>query len=421
MGSVFLAVILSVLLCACDRDIKENILSGDDAGYAQAVGIAAVDDNHYLLANYDHVAILDRAAGSIKRVVPDNPEFLNKFVPTSFAVDHESGRVFIANYTGNNAIVATIDIAASSMHFERLIGDEHTVSPEGIAVSGGLVAVANYDGNNVEFFDAHHDRAMCEIPVRYAHGVALLGGFAYATSLGDRSLIEIDPQTCKVVSKVGRRGWGPGRFLWPTSVAVWNNNAIAVSDAHTGMISVFDAETLGFIKEFGGNGPGQNELNMPYGLAVTGSSVFATSTFGYRIDRFDKLTGELVEGWAKEAQWGFLKNGNPYSLNREDRDAYADDQASVTIDGACYHPGYAELVSCNGGADLSLPALNGSYMYFIQIAHDDDRVLIFSPQCPFAILVDKGVWSARREITIGVDHWLIDGRVVGPSGPLQMN
>jgi hypothetical protein len=251
--------------------------------------------------------------------------------------------------------------------------------------------------------------------------VTFLAGFAYATSLGDHSLIKIDPKACAIVSKVGRGGWGPGRFLWPTSVAVWDKHAIAVSDAHTGLISIYNADTLEFIRDFGGNGPGQNGLNMLYGLAVVDRSVFVTSTFGNRIDRFDKATGEVVETWAKEEEWKTIEDGYPYSINREVRKAYVNKHAVLTINGSCYHPGYAALVSCDGGVGIKLPPLHGSYMYFIQFAEDGDRILIFSPQCPTALLVRKGDWLGKQEVNIGLDHWLIHGKAVGPSGPVQID
>jgi hypothetical protein len=422
---IYLAILASLMLCACRSEpVKFNVTSGDDAGFILPVAIVSLGGAEYLIANYDHVSILNTAIGSINRIIPDNIDYLNEFVPTSFAFDARSGRLLIANYTANNVIVATVDILHRSMHFDKLIGDEQTVSPEGVAISGDIVAVANYDGNSIQFFDQRRvqPNSICNVPVRQAHGVAFLGRYAYGTSLSDSTLIKIDPQTCSIVLKVGENGWGARQFLWPTSVAVWDDHSIVVSDAQTGLISVYDAETLGFVKSFGGNEPGQSALNMPYGLSVHGGDVFVTSTFGNGIARFKKASGAMVEKWGASENWAAIQDGSRYSLNSESRKGKVDTHTVVTIDGSCFHPGYAELVACDEDKNnIQMPEVSGSEMYFIQVAHNGDKMLIFSPQCSTALLITDGVWSSRREVDLGFDHWLVDGRVVGPQGDFRIS
>jgi hypothetical protein len=427
MGDVALRVLIVVAVAsgvaACSppwvsERAKAHLFSGNAANFETPVAIMNVGGNDYVLANYDDVALFDKSTGTITRINIDNPEFVKEFVPTSFAADPVRGELLIANYLANNVIVATLDKTNRKLHFDRLIGDENTVSPEGVAASGDLVAVANYGGDNVEFFDRGNanSAAICVISVRQAHGVAFLGDFAYATSLEDRRLVKIDPRTCAIAARIGESGWKPKQFLWPTQVAVWDNESIAVTDAHTGLISVYSAKTLDFIKSFGGNGPGRNELNMPYGLAVGGSDLFVTSTFGNRIVRFDKATGLPLDFWSQAPVWEALADGSPFTLIDEGRSGYIDTHTSIAVDGACFHPGYAELESCNGGRNIALPPMYDINMYFIQVAHEGDQTLIFSPQCPIALLVGAGGWAEKNMIYLGIDHWLIDGQAVGPDG-----
>ncbi len=418
---VVVALALAVAACAPARKpepVAEHLFSGDAASFENPGAITNVGGDDYVLANYLDVVLFDKSTGAINKIDVDNPEFVKKFVPTSFAVDPVRGKLLIANYLANNVIIASLDKTKRKLHFDRLIGDERTVSPEGVAISGDLIAVANYDGDNVQFFDqgSAKSAAVCTVAVRQAHGVVFLGGFAYATSLEDRRLVKIDPGACSISASIGESGGKAKQFLWPTQVAAWDNESVAVTDAHTGLISVYSAKTLDFIRSFGGNRPGQNELNMPYGIAVDSSGLFVTSTFGNRIMRFDKASGTPTESWSVAPVWETLVDGSPYTLNHEDWNGYVDARATITLDGVCYHPSYGELRSCKGGANIQLPPLAEISMYFIQVAHEGDHALIFSPQCPIALLIDAGEWAKRIPIYIGIDHWLIDGRAVGPDG-----
>ena len=392
--------------------------SGNATGFQKPVAIANVGGDDFVLANYSEVALFNTSTGTIDKIDVDNPEIVKEFVPTSLAIDRAHGKLLIANYLSNNVIVASLDIAKRRLRLERLIGDEHTISPEGVAISGDMVGVANYDGGNVQFFDQSKpdSAAVCTVPVPEARGVTFQGDLAYATSLQDRSLLKIDPKICAVLARVGATGWEPKQFLWPTQVASWDARSVAVTDAHTGLISVYDVKTLEFVKSFGGNGPGQNELNMPYALAVGASDLLVASTFGDRILRFDKATGRPTESWSLAPAWEKLADGSPYTLNHEGRDGYVDTHTTVTVDGACYHPGYDELQACSAGDNIELSASPDQEMYFLQVARFGDQTLIFSPHIPIAVLFGAGGWATRREVPIGIDHWLIDGRVVGPDG-----
>ncbi len=198
---VVIALASAVAACSPARKpepIAEHIFSGNTDGFETPVAITNVGGDDYVLADYIDVFLFEKSTGTINKVHFDNPESVKKFVPTSFAVDPVRGELLIANYLANNVIVASLDKTNRQLHFDRLIGDERTISPEGVAVSGDLVAVANYDGDNVQFFDQGkaNSAAFCTISVRQAHGVAFLGDFAYATSLQDDRLLKIDPRTC---------------------------------------------------------------------------------------------------------------------------------------------------------------------------------------------------------------------------------
>jgi hypothetical protein len=384
--------------------------------------MSRLDNDRYLIANYTDVFLFDRSSGALDELTVDmGHEFDSEFVPTAIAVREDGRRILIANYRGNSVLLAEVDAGKKTLTVRGRLGDKSTLSPEGVAASGDLIAVANDDGGSVQVFDASQpDAARCAAPLPMAHGILIMGGSIYASSLQERSIVKIDPSTCAVVARTGSSGWGPGQFLWPTGLSQWDEHRIAVSDAHTGLISVLDAESLRFLRSFGGNGPGQNGLNMPYGLDAGGRDVIVTSTFSSRLVAFDKDKGVVTESWALKPQWQYLANGSDEFIGRERRLGYIREDAAIEIDGKCYHPAYAELVACDGARSLTLSKVGVSYMYFVETAMTRGGVLVFSPQCPDGLLYARD-GSRPRIAHIGLDHWMIDQTVVGPDGPLDLD
>ena len=176
------------------------------------------------------------------------------------------------------------------------LGDNNTISPEGVVAFDGHVAVANYDGNNVQIF-SYTGTKLCEIPVFHAHGIAHTDGYLFATSLGDRQVLKIDTDECAIVSRTGSQGWARGQFMWPTGLGA-GNGKLVVSDAHTGMLSSLSADTFEIYEHWGGNGPGA--FNMPYAAEFDNEDVWIISTFNRTI--FQMRDRKVINAWAQEME-----------------------------------------------------------------------------------------------------------------------
>jgi len=390
------------------------------------VAITGVGGADYLIADYVHVFLFNAHSGSLKLLQIDMGGIISKFEPTAFAIDAENDRIFIANYHGNNILIGRLDKERNSLKIVGELGDANTVSPEGVVFNGSLLATANYDGSNVQVFEPSGEgwSTRCDIPVKQAHGIAFLGRYIYARSLWYRQVIRIDPESCAVVGRTGGRGWKRGQYLWPTFIAPWDDKSIAITDAHTGMISVVDARTLSVTRTFGGNGPGLDGLNMPYAISVEGENVLVTNTFGSRIVAFNKESGGMTDVWAAKPIWPGVAYEYRYSIAAERRNTYGTrNDISIKIGGECYHPGYAEMVKCEDRhQSISVGPFNGIYNYMIEAVRTEHGVFLFSSNSPWSLYYDSADDPEHpRQVLLGRDHWLVDGRVIGPDGAVDLD
>jgi DNA-binding beta-propeller fold protein YncE len=196
-----------------------------------------VDGEEVIAADYNGLILYTK--DGIKDVpVESNGFHLN---PAGIAFDQSTRELFIANYTANNILIGKRE-ATGEIKIVREIRDDRTISPEGIAYSNDLVAVANYNGNNVQIFSrsmASGERALCDMSVEAAHGITFAGEYVIATSLGEHKIIKIDPRSCSKVTEIEGFGWGDGQFLWPTGLVADELGRVWVSDAHTGYITIW--------------------------------------------------------------------------------------------------------------------------------------------------------------------------------------
>jgi DNA-binding beta-propeller fold protein YncE len=385
------------------------------------VSITAIGDSGFLVSDYRAVHLFDVRAARMTEITVERPAHLT-YRPTDTAFDPGTATVYIANYTGNDVLVGRLNRQRARIKVERRIKDGQTISPEGVAISGGMLAIANYDGNNVQVFDAdaaEGTAARCTIPVRLAHGITFAGPLLYATSLADRQILKIDPVACRIVAITGSEGWRRGQFLYPTSVARDDDKTIVVADAHTGMISQIDTASMSVTATWGGNGPGALAFNMPYGVERDENAYFVASTFGQTIFSFTDRSWSGAVAWTPSPRWlwrpsfeqGAMLHNQGYSLYTS--------SASVQIRGSCYHPGYAAMHRCDGRrADINIPSIEGAYVYFLQAARTRHGAFVFSPQNAIGLYFDDD-GRAPIQIRIGEDHWLSDGEVVGPNGRLD--
>jgi hypothetical protein len=388
---------------------------------SSAVSITATPEpDLYLIADYSHILLFDKHDGSITRMSIVGATRRN--VPAGLAYDSRRNRLFIANYLSNNILVAIVDLPAKTITVEEEFAADQVISPENVSTDPdtGEVAVADYDGNDVQIWaqEGAAWRRVCAIPLQQAHGIFLNRGEAFATGLANRELVKIDTSHCTISAQVGHTGWDPATygFLWPTAVGEWDANNIAVADAHTGKLSIFDKESLAHVQSFGGNGP--YLLNMPYGFTRARNGAFLIlSTFGRQIVEVNS-EGMIKRryGGRQSASWDdaeSLNRGNWARYRRLDKDA--------SFLGRCVQPSYMGFLECGGDAFFKLPEpsenhLSGSsYFFFPQLASTERGWVLVSPQDALVIHLRKADLQTAI-LPLDVDSWITPDGILTLTG-----
>jgi hypothetical protein len=243
-------------------------------------------------------------------------------------------------------------------------------------------------------------------------------GRAFATGLADRELVKIDTSRCAITARAGHAGWDPAThgFLWPTAVGEWDDDNIAVADAHTGKLSIFDKESLRFVQSFGGNG--LYLLNMPYGFTRTQDGDFLIlSPFGRQIVEVDRAAViQRRYGGRQTSAWSDLD-----SLNAGDWSGYRRLDKNASFLGHCVQPAYTRFIECDGETSFKLPApaeshLSGeSYFYFTQLAETASGWVLSSPQNAYVIYLRKSDLRAAT-LPLDVDSWITSEGVLTLTG-----
>ena len=100
----------------------------------------------------------------------------------------------------------------------------------------------------------------------------------------------------EVVNNIGSRGEEPGKFVWPSGIAVDSNKNVYVTDAWMNRVSVFtpDGELL---RTFGSSGDGRAQLKRPSGIAIDASDdVLVVDTLNHRVQRLT-TEGKYISEW----------------------------------------------------------------------------------------------------------------------------
>jgi ABC-type Fe3+ transport system permease subunit/sugar lactone lactonase YvrE len=84
----------------------------------------------------------------------------------------------------------------------------------------------------------------------------------------------------------GKKGTGPGEFIYPTDIAFTRSDEILVSEyGDNDRIQVFDHDGK-YLREFGHFGGGPGEFSRPQSLLVDGDYLYVTDACNHRIDVF---------------------------------------------------------------------------------------------------------------------------------------
>jgi DNA-binding beta-propeller fold protein YncE len=218
--------------------------------------------------------------------------------PYGVAVDG-SGRIAIAD-PGRHA-VHLYDPARGRTRRIEGEGSAKLVYPIAVAFAGRTLLVADPDAGAVRAFD--DDGKAVAVPAALPR---LVRPVALAVDAARGRLFVVDTAEHVVHAlplgpggeprRIGGRGGEPGRFNFPTHVAVDAEGRLAVCDAMNFRVQIFDAD-LNPVAAFGQLGDGMGDLARPKGIAVDREGVvFVMEGYFDVIQAFDgrgRLLGVL--------------------------------------------------------------------------------------------------------------------------------
>jgi sugar lactone lactonase YvrE len=150
------------------------------------------------------------------------------------------------------------------------------------------------------------------------------------------------------LGKPGVAGDGPDTFNEPNAVLVAPNGTIFVTDGHTAdkgnaRVIKFDAQGK-FIKQWGEQGAGQGQLEVPHALAMDSKGrLFVGDRWNDRIQIYDQ-DGKLLDSWTQF--------GRPSGLFIDRNDVlYSADSESRVPEGYGHHPGWKRGIRIGSAKD----------------------------------------------------------------------
>jgi hypothetical protein len=266
----------------------------------QVQSIVQVDANEYLMCDYFDVFRLARdAAGGFTVTTLTRPP---ASVWSPAGLYYRDGLLYIADNLGHDVLV--VRESGNDLVLVRRVARQNgpaMKTPRNlVAETDGSVVVTDYGGDSLLRFNGDGSLAW-SVPMPGAGGVAESGGFIYATSTSNHTVIKLNP-TGKVVAVNGAYGWSPGRFVFPIGLASAGGQII-VTDAVTGRVTLLD-QNLHSRERVGGNGPGDDALDYPYATLPTASGYMIADTYKARLvitNRAFTIQEQIVFGRAVPA------------------------------------------------------------------------------------------------------------------------
>ncbi len=284
------------------------------------VSIAHYKEKQFFICNYWKLFLLDLSNATVVEIPAAEVRVWN---PTTVQYSSKSNLIYLANYGGRNLLI--LRYADNKLDLIDEIRHPLMTSPETLAVSEDeqVIAAADFDGSLFVFNRAgellwHVD----QLPG--AHGLAIYQNKIYVTSLGKRELRVYDLNG-HLLQAIKSQGWDGYDFMWPTGLLV-DENGVYVTDAHQGRVCLLEPQFLKPIQSFGGNGPGKDLFNMPYGFCKWNNDLVVTDTYKQRLLVFNKegichtVIGKNIQGMTNKRPLGFgfkgyLDMANPFVLS----------------------------------------------------------------------------------------------------------
>ena len=97
---------------------------------------------------------------------------------------------------------------------------------------------------------------------------------------------EFKSRLLKLVLSFGKRGSAPGKFNWPSGIAVNDKDEIAVTDSGNHRIQIFLPDGT-HLRSFGRKGNRKGQFNDPNGITFYNNNIIVSDTYNHRIQIFD--------------------------------------------------------------------------------------------------------------------------------------
>lgn len=225
-----------------------------------------------------------------------NGQFTNPFGVT---VDTNNGNIYVADWNNNNVQKFT-----SNGTFLVQWGSSQLSNPEGLAVWGGVVYVADSAHNQIEEYDlsgnniGHFGGGDGGFDGPAAVALDTFGNI-YVVDQWHNQIQKFNPSGGFLLawgSSISNPGSGDGQFNHPQWIDVDSNNNVYVVDLGNNRVEKFDVNG-NYILQWGAMGNSQGQFNGISGMAVDGKGhVYVADNGNHRIEKFDG-TGKYIMQW----------------------------------------------------------------------------------------------------------------------------
>jgi YVTN family beta-propeller protein/YD repeat-containing protein len=251
---------------------------------APAQYLALAPDGQTLYAIGSTVSVIDTAARQVLRTISISMGV------SSFAVNHEAHRLYVAGSTGISILIMLVDLEAGTVLQTRVGGDALALSPDGtrLYVHNPLAILSVLDPLTLATLETvalgpPRGTAILQSFPRQQVLVSPDGSRLWASNSDDNSLSVVDLQTLSVLATlpVGQTPKSLGLVGGGTALYVLNNggNTVSVLDTATNHLVTTALERFG--------------LNQPLGLVAPadGSVPYVVNGFAPTTVAFDPATG----------------------------------------------------------------------------------------------------------------------------------
>lgn len=375
------------------------------------VSLTKIGTDLFLFANYRNIYVFDAARREAYPAALDQKVPI--WNPTAVYYSAFYDRLFIANYTGKDVIIAKIDRSGPRLKLlldERLT--ENIVGPEGIAISNGgqYMAIADYDEAHVSLFERIADRWQFrwKQPVVASHGVTFAGSSVYASGM---TIAKFDVATGKELARVNALAGEPIQFATCIDYDEQTSELIA-SDAMSGRIATLTRDLA--VKEmFGANGPTFANLSMPYCAYRDMHSTWILSTYQERIIRIERSGTTSFEFGA--GRWDYDQN----VLMQPALEATNADTPSFAIFNKTVRPIYGGIAAKDNTRIMMPTRLgtlsNGWLFYITSAAQSGDWLLVTSNSTPAVLMLNRMTNQAGFAPLNEQDCWALARDIICPS------